>query len=81
MKAKIMKLLEKHGITEETIRKAKRTFCQAAIGHIVANVAFVDFSSGKDVLESALTGLLVSSIAAGIAAVMNKEKINGGAEG
>lgn len=81
MKAKIMKALERHGITTETIRKAKRTFIQAAIGVIAANIPFIDFSSSKEVLKSALISLLATAIAAGLAAVMNKEKTNGGAEG
>ena len=61
-------------ITKETLRRARRTFLQAAIGYVAANVAFVDFTATDEVLSSALIGLAVSAIAAGIAAIMNAEK-------
>lgn len=57
--------------TKETAKRMVRTFLQAVIGYIVANLAIVDFSSGKDVAKSALVGLIVSAIAAGLSAVMN----------
>lgn len=57
--------------TKETFKRAFRTFIQAAIGYIAVNIAVVDFSSGKEVIKSALIGLAVSAISAGIAAVMN----------
>lgn len=60
--------------TKETFKRALRTFLQAAIAYIVANLAVIDFSSGKEVAKSALIGLCVSAIAAGIAAVMNLQK-------
>ena len=60
-------------ITKETLRRAGRTFLQAAIGYIVANVTIVDFTAANDVLYSALIGLVVSAIAAGVAAIMNVE--------
>lgn len=60
-------------ITKTTIKRALRTFIQAAIAYIVANIALVDFASGKDVAKSAIVGLAVSALAAGIAAVMNLE--------
>lgn len=66
--------LKKHGITKETAKRAGRTFIQAAIGYIAVNITVVDFSGGSDVIKSALCGLAVSAIAAGIAAVMNREK-------
>lgn len=61
-------------VTKETLKRALRTFLQAAIAYIVANLAVVDFSSGKEIAKSALIGLCVSAIAAGIAAVMNLQK-------
>lgn len=66
--------LKKHGITKETAKRAGRTFIQAAIGYIAVNITVVDFTGGADVVKSALCGLAVSAIAAGIAAVMNREK-------
>lgn len=61
-------------MTKETWRRAGRTFLQAAIGYVAANVAFIDFTAADDVLCSALIGLAVSAIAAGAAAIMNLEK-------
>lgn len=60
--------------TKETLRRAGRTFLQAAIGYIAANVAIIDFNAPKDVLYSALIGVAVSAVAAGVAALMNLEK-------
>ena len=57
--------------TKETAKRMTRTFIQAAVAYIVANLAVVDFSEGKDVIKSALIGLLVSAIAAGLSAAMN----------
>lgn len=57
--------------TKETLKRVIRTFLQAALAYIVANWALVDFSSGKDVAKSALIGLVVSAVAAGLAAIMN----------
>lgn len=61
-------------ITKETIRRALRTFCQTAIGHIAVNVTVIDFTDGKEVMKSAIIGLLISAIASGISAVMNLEE-------
>ncbi len=60
--------------TKETAKRAIRTFGQAAVGYIVANLTVVDFSSGRDVAKSALIGLCVSAFAAGLSAVMNLQK-------
>lgn len=57
--------------TKETFKRVMRTFLQAAVAYIIANLTLVDFSSGKDVAKSALIGLAVSAGAAGMAAVMN----------
>ncbi len=69
MKTKLTSFLKK-----EPIKRAVRTFGQAAVGYIVANLVVVDFSSGKDVVKSALIGLGVSALAAGLSAVMNLQK-------
>ena len=60
--------------TKETAKRAFRTFGQAAVGYIIANLAVVDLTSGKDVAKSALIGLGVSAVAAGLSAVMNLQK-------
>ena len=64
----------KRKFTKETAKRMVRTFGQAAVGYIVANIAIVDFSNGKDVAKSALIGLGVSACAAGLSAVMNLKK-------
>ncbi len=60
--------------TNETFKRMLRTFIQAVIGYIVANLAIVDLSSGRGVAKSALIGLCVSAFAAGLSAVMNLQK-------
>ena len=58
----------------ETIRRAGRTFWQAAVGYIVANFAvIVAEGNWADVewIKSTLLGLGVSAVAAGLAALMN----------
>lgn len=61
-------------ITENTLKRAGRTFLQAALAYIAVNLALVDFSSSREALRSALVGLAVSAIASGIAAAMNLER-------
>ena len=70
----------KRKFTKETLKRAGRTFLQTAAAYIVANVCVLDFTAGKEVLYSALFGLAVSAAAAGLAAVMNLEKVESGAE-
>lgn len=70
----IKEILKKFGITKETAKRAARTFIQAALGYVAVNIAVVDFSGSKDVIKSALVGLAASAVAAGVAAVMNREK-------
>ena len=60
-------------ITKESLRRAFRTFLQTAIAYIAVNISVVDFTAGTDVIKSALMGLIVSAVAAGIAALMNME--------
>jgi hypothetical protein len=59
--------------TKETLRRAGRTFLQAALSYIMVNVVLIDFSSGKEVVKSAVVGLVISALAAGFAAAMNLE--------
>ena len=63
-------------LTSESWRRAARTFIQAALSYILVNLAIVDFSAGKEVVKSALIGLAMSALSAGIAAVMNRENPN-----
>ncbi len=57
---------------KETVKRAVRTFVQAAAGYIVANAALLPQTwEDGNVVRTALTGLAVSAIAAGLAAVMN----------
>lgn len=53
------------------VKRALRTFLQTAVGYIAVNIAVVDFSADGQAVKSAVTGLCVSAISAGIAAAMN----------
>mgnify|MGYP007101849300 CR=1 FL=1 len=61
-------------ITQNTVKRAARTFLQAVLAYIAVHLAVVDFTSGKETLKSALIGLAVSAVASGIAAAMNLER-------
>ena len=61
-------------ITKQTLNRALRTFIQTDIGYAAINIVTIDFSASKQVLKSALIGLGVASVSAGISAVMNLEK-------
>ena len=63
--------------TKNTLIRAFRTFLQAALSYMLVNLAAADFSGDTDAAKTVLTGLLVSSVAAGLAAVMNLEKGDG----
>lgn len=67
--------MKKMKFTKETLRRALRTFLQAVVAYMAANICVVDFTAEGDVITSALFGLAVAGIAAGIAAVMNLEEI------
>lgn len=60
--------------TKETFKRVIRTFFESALAYITVNVALVDFSEEKDVVRTAIICLCVSSLAAGISAVLNLEK-------
>lgn len=53
-------------IKKNYIRRAIRTFLQTAIGYIAVNIAATDLT-----VKSAVLGLCVSAISAGLAAIMN----------
>lgn len=56
---------------KEHIYRAVRTFFQAFMGVVVAMIPTVDWTKPKTMLKATLFSIFVSSIAAGIAAVMN----------
>ena len=60
--------------TKETARRAARTFFQAFVSYITVNVVVIDFTADGDVIKSAVIGLGVSAVAAGLSALMNLEK-------
>ena len=60
--------------TKETLHRALRTFLQAALAYIAVNLAAVDFASGREAARSALLGLAVCAVAAGLSAAMNLER-------
>ena len=53
------------------VKRALRTFLQTAVGYIAVNIAATDLS-----VKSAVLGLAVSAVAAGVAAVMNLKEEN-----
>ncbi len=54
----------------ETIRRAIRTFAQAAVGYIVANIALIKWDDAG-ALKTTVAAVITTAIAAGLAAVMN----------
>lgn len=62
--------------TKETLKRALRTFLQTAVAYIAVNIAVIDFTE-KKAAESAVIGLIISAVAAGLAAAMNLEKKEG----
>ena len=60
--------------TKETLKRALRTFAQAAVAYIVTHMAIIDLTDADEVIKRALIGLVVSAISAGIAAAMNLEQ-------
>jgi len=72
--------MKKYKVNKNTIKRALRTFMQAALAYFVINLPLVDFTSGKEILKTAIIGLLVSSLSSGLAALMNLEKKEEGDE-
>ena len=60
----------------ECIKRALRTFAEAAAAYLAAHLVYAVSTGGEDihVLRTALMGLAVSSVAAGLAAVLNMPK-------
>ncbi|WP_177917244.1 hypothetical protein [uncultured Eubacterium sp.] len=61
-------------ITKETLIRAGRTFLQSALAYITVNAVYINLTGNKASDKSAIIGLLVSAVSAGIAAAMNLEK-------
>lgn len=59
----------KNFFKREPVKRAIRTFMQAAAGYIAVNIAITDISD-----SNAVKTLVAATVAAGIAAVMNVEK-------
>lgn len=63
--------------TKNCLKRALHTFLQTAFGYIIANLALfltgTNFAN-EEMWKSALCGLLVSSVSAGLSAIMNLEK-------
>lgn len=53
------------------IKRAVRTFVQTAIGYISVNIVAVDWTADRSVIKTAVIGVGVSAVAAGLAAVIN----------
>lgn len=58
---------------KEMLRRTVRTFIQAAAGYVATNLIYIVSQNAYDIdyLKTALLGLGVSSLAAGLAAIMN----------
>lgn len=60
--------------TKKTLKKAFRTFIQACLAYVAVNITLIDFTNDKEVIKTALIGLVTSAVASGIAAAMNLQK-------
>ncbi len=60
-------------ITKDGLQRILRTFIQSALAYIAVNLVLIDFSEEGAAVKSALAGLAVSALAAGLSAVMNIE--------
>lgn len=58
---------------KETIRRALRTFCQAAIGYIAANIALIEWDDAG-LAKKGVIALITAAVACGLAALMNLPK-------
>lgn len=61
-------------ITRDTIYRALKTFIQSALAYMTVNVMYVNFSGNKLEDKTAILGLLVATLSAGFAGIMNLEK-------
>lgn len=58
---------------KEMLKRALRTFLQAALGYVAANIVYIVSSSPDnfDYMKNTVMGLVISAAAAGLSAVMN----------
>ena len=61
---------------KEMLKRAARTFVQAALGYVAANLIYIVSSSPEnfDYMKNTVMGLVISAVAAGLSAVMNMPK-------
>lgn len=60
-------------ITKQTLIKSFKTFLQAAIAYVCVNISSFNYEEQEGARKAALMTFAVSSVAAGICAVMNIE--------
>lgn len=58
-------------LNKNCVKRALRTFLQTAVGYIAVNIVATDLT-----IKSAVLGLAVSAVSAGLAAVMNIKGAN-----
>jgi hypothetical protein len=66
--------------TKECLKRSVRTFLQAAVAYLCVHLMVIDFSDQSESLKQVFIGLAVSTVAAGLSAVMNLEKKGGCSE-
>lgn len=61
---------------KEMLKRSARTFVQAMVGYLSVNIVYaVSSSTDINVIKTSLLGVLISAIAAGLAALMNMPKV------
>ena len=58
---------------KETIKRAARTFVQAAVGYVAANLMLIEWADESTVKKGVIT-LITAAVACGLAALMNLPK-------
>ena len=64
---------------KEMLYRAVRTFCQAAVGYLLANIALIKWDNPGVAKTTALT-VITAAVACGLAALMNIPVGNGGGD-
>jgi len=62
--------------TKECVIRAARTFVQTVFGYLAVHM--VGLANNTDITKAAVEGLIISAVAAGLAAVMNLPKKSAG---
>lgn len=68
-------------ITKETVKRAIRTFWEAAVGYILSNIVLIPWAASSPELKAAVKAILATAIATGLAALMNLEQRQEGDRG